>query len=806
MVARFLSVAICMMSTCLYSDTTDTYFQHLNQHLEQITQVIQSAPTPQKLYQSTEQLETLVEKSNQCVAEAQDSLKSLNSLLVNTQPDSNVSNNTYSYHLLLGTINEYKQRILDCSLFSQSLRIQQKAAQKIIRAMPKTNLFDRVLPVWKIQLPVIKHSVSMISANIFYEHSGLSELNNFQRKVCLWYLLVWLLVAALAYLVPGMRSVWLKTVPIRFKPWYGLTQQLVFIVIPVCLFYIMLRYMFVNPLGTPSVLTILSYLCVSIMALCFITALLQIYLEKIYITNVMYYYNVCATILLPISAVLMVNISRQMSFDHAPHVLFNSPFVYSVVYVVIIAKLSAIILMRDALAFSAAKAQQIYKYLCVLIVTLLSFTLLKFFLEIVRSNLQVIWLIGSFAPVVINAILLRILWIIFVVESTIHWSRQLKNTMIGGYITLIFLGFCGYHVIAIMLILNLVASWIIISLLVDTFKFLHDLYINLSEPNQTLSIRLRAIIGVKSEHKLVELYILMLVLYITLIAVSVIALIYIWHLLSVRFMLRDLFVYSNDGYNLMGIIVYPLSVLRSMCIFSLWIFFGRIFISFVVLKRMSFDSPNTQKKVISVLSFVFLACGLLIFLDINHVNLRSFVVIAGALSFGIGFGFQSFATDLISGWLLLVNKPFATGDHIIVGSYRELVADGIVINIGALSTHLITSKKSDIFIPNAVFTKTAVVNLTYKANKLSRITLHVILDDLSDAHLARELLLSIGEKNNNIKLLGVESPQVLFNYHGLDLSVVIINIEKKKLIISALIFEIEETFAANNIKMSFGES
>ena len=94
--------------------------------------------------------------------------------------------------------------------------------------------------------------------------------------------------------------------------------------------------------------------------------------------------------------------------------------------------------------------------------------------------------------------------------------------------------------------------------------------------------------------------------------------------------------------------------------------------------------------------------------------------------------------------------------------------------------------------------------INYQTNKLSRITLHILLDDLADSNLAKELLFSVAAQNKQIKHSGSEAPQVLFNYHGADLSVVIINIENKNVIISELISEIEKTFIDQQVKMTFG--
>lgn len=80
---------------------------------------------------------------------------------------------------------------------------------------------------------------------------------------------------------------------------------------------------------------------------------------------------------------------------------------------------------------------------------------------------------------------------------------------------------------------------------------------------------------------------------------------------------------------------------------------------------------------------------------------------AGILTIGIGFTAQTSLSNLISGLLLMFERPFVLGETIVVGN-----TTGDVLSVDLLSTKLRTPDNTLIRIPNEILIKTQITNLT----------------------------------------------------------------------------------------------
>jgi small-conductance mechanosensitive channel len=83
------------------------------------------------------------------------------------------------------------------------------------------------------------------------------------------------------------------------------------------------------------------------------------------------------------------------------------------------------------------------------------------------------------------------------------------------------------------------------------------------------------------------------------------------------------------------------------------------------------------------------------------------LIIAG---FVISFGAQDILSDILSGYLILIDQPFRVGDAIQI---EELNKIGRVIEIGTRSTRIKTGDNREVIIPNSSIGKSQVVNYTF---------------------------------------------------------------------------------------------
>ncbi len=132
--------------------------------------------------------------------------------------------------------------------------------------------------------------------------------------------------------------------------------------------------------------------------------------------------------------------------------------------------------------------------------------------------------------------------------------------------------------------------------------------------------------------------------------------------------------------------------------------------------------------------YAVLLIGALVSLDYIGINLTSLTVFAGALGVGIGFGLQNIANNLISGLILLAERPVRVEDWVSVGD-----SQGLVSRIGLRALVLTTWDNQDIIIPNAQLISAPVTNWTL-SNNLIRIVFQVGVRYRDDPHKAQEVI------------------------------------------------------------------
>ncbi len=149
-----------------------------------------------------------------------------------------------------------------------------------------------------------------------------------------------------------------------------------------------------------------------------------------------------------------------------------------------------------------------------------------------------------------------------------------------------------------------------------------------------------------------------------------------------------------------------------------------VFIAYVIaslarksLKRLAQTQTNIPQKVAHNLSrfvfyFIFIL-GLLFAMSSVGLNFTSIAVVAGALSVGIGFGFQSIVQNIIAGLFLLMEKHIRVG-HIIG---LESGAKGKVVAIRLRTTVLKSFDNIAILVPNAELISQKVTNFSLLKEK-----------------------------------------------------------------------------------------
>jgi small-conductance mechanosensitive channel len=135
----------------------------------------------------------------------------------------------------------------------------------------------------------------------------------------------------------------------------------------------------------------------------------------------------------------------------------------------------------------------------------------------------------------------------------------------------------------------------------------------------------------------------------------------------------------------------------------------------------------------------YLGIGLAVIVGVSAagINLSSFALVASALSVGIGFGLQNIVSNFVSGLILLVERPFKVGDHVVTGT-----TEGIVKRISVRATEIETFRKQSIIMPNSELINSPVGNWTHR-NRIQRSEIPVSVSYQADPQKVMDILLEL---------------------------------------------------------------
>ncbi len=148
---------------------------------------------------------------------------------------------------------------------------------------------------------------------------------------------------------------------------------------------------------------------------------------------------------------------------------------------------------------------------------------------------------------------------------------------------------------------------------------------------------------------------------------------------------------------------------------------------------------HTQFILLRFIHFTFLIIGVLIGLSAVGVSFTSLAIIFGGLSIGIGFGLQNIASNLISGFILIFERPIKIGDLVEI---MDVNIFGRVSSINLRSTVIVSLDEKEIIVPNSQLITEAVHNLTHD-NNLFRLRVAVGVSYSSDVELVKKVLLEV---------------------------------------------------------------
>lgn len=211
------------------------------------------------------------------------------------------------------------------------------------------------------------------------------------------------------------------------------------------------------------------------------------------------------------------------------------------------------------------------------------------------------------------------------------------------------------------------------------------------------------------------------------------------------------------------------------------------------------DVAEILKRISFIVILLLLFITLLAMLDIP---ITAFAFISGGVAIGVGFGAQSIINNLISGWILMSERPVRIGDFVEIDNSR-----GVVERIGNRSTRIKRIDGVHLLVPNSQMLERVVINWTL-IDRNFRTTVRVGVVYGSPVRKVEELLLQAAMEHK----FTLDEPAASVVFEDFGDNALIFDLyfwcestgeREMRLIRSDIRFRIEELLAENKIEIAF---
>ncbi len=173
--------------------------------------------------------------------------------------------------------------------------------------------------------------------------------------------------------------------------------------------------------------------------------------------------------------------------------------------------------------------------------------------------------------------------------------------------------------------------------------------------------------------------------------------------------------------------------------------FSQLILQRQVLQAFQIDR-HAQFVILRIFHFFLITVGVLISLTTIGIGLTSIAIIFGGLSIGIGFGLQNIVANIMSGLILLFERPIKIGDLVEIIDFNIF---GRVTSINLRSTVIMSLDEKEIIVPNLQMVSEPVHNLTHYNNRF-RVTIRVGVSYGSDVELVKRVLIDVAHAHPEV--------------------------------------------------------
>ena len=162
-------------------------------------------------------------------------------------------------------------------------------------------------------------------------------------------------------------------------------------------------------------------------------------------------------------------------------------------------------------------------------------------------------------------------------------------------------------------------------------------------------------------------------------------------------------------------------------------------------KRAGIDLEGVESLLLTVLKIAIWAAAAMVILSQLNIDITGFLASATIISLVVGMALQETASNLVSGLLMMMDKPFEQGDKVTV-----MGITGKVVDVGIMSTKIKTGFDHLVVIPNKTISGKEVINFARggPSDSPKRVNLRLDIEvgyDEQPAHV-KQMLLAITRK------------------------------------------------------------
>jgi len=201
-------------------------------------------------------------------------------------------------------------------------------------------------------------------------------------------------------------------------------------------------------------------------------------------------------------------------------------------------------------------------------------------------------------------------------------------------------------------------------------------------------------------------------------------------------------VLDGVGMNLEGKRITPWLILKAAVLLILFFALANKLINFFEgrIKKSEHLRPTVQVLLIKISKTILYTLALLVGLDSVGIDFQYLLVFSGAVGLGLGLGLQKVVSNLVSGYILLMDNSIRPGDVIeLEGVY------GWIESLNARYISMITRDGTAYLVPNEQFMSNMVINWSFSEKGL-RLKIPVGISYGSDVRRAMALMEEVAGK------------------------------------------------------------